>query len=72
MSEPTALGRLLIIFGLIVAAVGLLIVVAGRLPRLPGDLVIRRDSVTIYIPIVTSLAISIVLTLILNLLVGRR
>ncbi len=72
MSEQAALGRLLIIFGLIVAAIGLLIVVAGKLPRLPGDLVIRRDSVTIHIPIVTSLAISIVLTIILNLLVGRR
>lgn len=72
MNEPAALGRLLVVFGLVVAAVGLLILIGGRLPRLPGDLVIRRDSLTIYIPIVTSIVISIVFTLILNLLAGRR
>ncbi len=72
MNDAAALGRLLIIAGLVVVVVGAIIMVAGRLPRLPGDIVIRRDTFTLYIPVVTSLVISIVLTLILNLLAGRR
>ncbi len=72
MNDAPALGRLLIIFGLVIVIVGTVIVVAGRLPRLPGDIVIRRDAFTLYIPVMTSLVISILLTLILSLFVGRR
>ncbi len=72
MNDAPALGRLLIIFGFVIVVVGAVIVVAGRLPRLPGDIVIRRDTFTLYIPVMTSLVISILLTLILSLFVGRR
>jgi hypothetical protein len=53
-------------------ALGLVLLLAGLawpwierlgLGRLPGDIVVRRENFTLYIPIVTSLAISAVLTL---------
>lgn len=69
------MGRILIIAGLALVAVGLLISLGERLPiklgRLPGDIVIRGKSGTFYFPIVTSLVLSIVLSLVMWLL-GRR
>lgn len=68
------LGRLLVLFGGIVVVFGLILLFAPRIPwlgRLPGDILIRRDSFTFYFPVVTSLLVSIVLTLLLNLF-GRR
>ncbi len=72
MSEVAALGRLLIILGLVVVALGVVFLLGGRLPRLPGDIVIRRDTVTIYLPLATSLLISVIATIVLRLLSGRR
>ena len=63
------LGRLLILVGLAVAAAGLVVLLAGRIPfvgHLPGDLLWRRGGATIYVPIVTSLLLSLVLTGLLN------
>jgi hypothetical protein len=63
------LARLLIVFGLVLAAVGILLLVGARIPflgRLPGDILVRRDGVTIYVPIVTSILLSILLTVLLN------
>ena len=68
------LGRLLIIFGLLIAGVGLVLVLGARLPwlgRLPGDIHIQRGNWTFYFPLATSLVLSLVLTLILYL-IGRR
>jgi len=68
------LGKVLIFFGVILVAVGLLLVVGGRihLPigRLPGDIVFRGKNTTFYFPLVTSILVSIVLSLILYL-IGR-
>ena len=65
------LGRSLILVGVIVAAVGALLALGSKLPwrigRLPGDIVIRRDGFTFYFPLVTSILLSLVLTLILAL-----
>ncbi|MDZ4866385.1 MAG: DUF2905 domain-containing protein [Alphaproteobacteria bacterium] len=59
------IGRALIIFGIVLVAVGFLWPVIGRigLGRLPGDIVIEREGFRLYIPITTSLLISAVLTL---------
>lgn len=61
------LGRTLIIFGGIVALVGLVLLIAGRsgLPigRLPGDIVYRGKNTTFYFPLVTSIVLSVVLSL---------
>jgi len=59
------IGRALIIFGLVLLAVGLLWPVISKLGlgRLPGDIVIEREGFRLYVPITTSLLISAVLTL---------
>jgi Protein of unknown function (DUF2905) len=70
----TDVGKLLIAFGLLIAGVGVVLVLAGRVPwigRLPGDIHIQRGNWTFYFPLATSLLISAVLTLIVWLL-GRR
>jgi hypothetical protein len=64
-------GRLLIILGFIIVALGIVILLAGRLPfigHLPGDILIRRGGGSFYFPIVTCLLLSIALTVILNVL----
>lgn len=60
------IGRVLIIAGLVLVAVGFLWPYLGRigLGRLPGDIVIEREGFRLYIPIVTSLLISALLTLV--------
>ena len=62
------LGRMLIVLGLIVVALGVIISVGEKLPirfgRLPGDIVIRGKHSVFYFPIVTSLLLSVVLSLI--------
>lgn len=68
--EFGGLGRTLIFLGLMLAAVGLAFVVLERLPgipRLPGDILIRRGNFTFYFPLATSLLISVLLTLLFSL-----
>jgi hypothetical protein len=64
------MSRWLIIFGVVLIAAGLLWPVLQKLGlgRLPGDIVIERENSRFYFPIVTSLIISVVLSLILWLL----
>lgn len=71
MTDLAPLGRILMITGLVLLVIGALVAVGGRLPRLPGDIVIRRDAVIIYIPLVTGIVLSIVLTLVLSLIARR-
>ncbi len=69
MSE---LGKILIFFGGLLVVLGLILVVGGRahLPigRLPGDIVYRGKNTTFYFPIVTSILLSIVLSVIFYLI----
>ncbi len=62
------MGRFLIVLGLALAGIGVLVSAGLPLGRLPGDLVIRRGSFTMYVPLATGLLLSIALTLILSLL----
>ncbi len=62
------IGKLLIVFGLILAAVGLLLLFSDKIPwlgRLPGDITVKRDNFTFYFPLATCFLISIILSLIL-------
>lgn len=71
MSE---IGKLLILIGALIIIIGVLITFAGKIPfigKLPGDIVIERKNFTLYLPIGTSILISIILSLILYLL-NRR
>jgi len=68
-SAMDSMGKTLLVIGGLIAATGLLIILAGRLGlgRLPGDIIIRRENFTFYFPVVTILLVSIVLTLLFNL-----
>jgi hypothetical protein len=57
------LGRLLIVLGLVIAGIGVLVSIGVPFGRLPGDVVVRRGSFTFYLPIATSIVLSLVLTL---------
>jgi hypothetical protein len=65
------LGRVLIVVGLVVAGVGLLAVLGVRLGRLPGDIVIEGERGGLFIPIVTSILLSLALTILLNVVFRR-
>lgn len=68
------LARFLILFGVISVVVGLILLAGQRIPflgRLPGDFLFRKGSATIYIPLATSLLLSLVLTILLNLVIRR-
>ena len=65
-----ALGKLLILLGVFVILIGLLLLIGEKIPwvgRLPGDFIIRKKNFTFYFPIVTSILISIILTLLFTL-----
>jgi len=67
-------GRILILSGLILAGIGLLFLLAGKVSwigRLPGDFYFRGKQITFYFPLTTSLLISLILALILWL-INRR
>ncbi|MCS7233074.1 MAG: DUF2905 domain-containing protein [Synergistetes bacterium] len=69
-----SLGKILIIFGLIIVITGLVLTFAPKIPyigKLPGDIYVERKGMVIYFPIVTSLVLSLVLTLLLNLIFRR-
>ena len=65
---------MLLVFGGVLVLVGALLLLAPRIPwlgRLPGDFVFQRGPVTFYFPLVTSLVVSVVLTILLNLFFRR-
>jgi hypothetical protein len=66
------LGKYIIIFGAVIVVIGLLVYFFhGKLHwfgRLPGDIRIERGNFKFYFPLVTMIIVSILLTLILNIL----
>jgi hypothetical protein len=67
---PFQVGKLLVVVGVVLVALGLLVMLGSRfsflgLGRLPGDIVYKGKHVSIYVPIVTCAILSVVLTLIL-------
>jgi Protein of unknown function (DUF2905) len=73
-ADVTELGRALLVLGVVVALVGLALMLSDRIPwigRLPGDIHVRRGHWSLYVPLGTSVLLSLVLTLILWL-IGRR
>jgi hypothetical protein len=60
------LGKTLILFGVILVAVGALLSFANKIPflgKLPGDILIQRKNFTFYFPLATSIIISVVISL---------
>ena len=68
------IGRIFVLLGIILAVIGGLILLAGRVSwigRLPGDILIQKKNFSFYFPLATSILVSIVLTL-LFWLMGKR
>jgi hypothetical protein len=61
-------GQFLVVIGLVIAGIGVLIWLGVPLGRLPGDFVFRRGGFTFYLPITTSILVSVVLTILGTLL----
>jgi len=64
------MGKMLLLLGGFIILTGLFFLVAGRLPylgHLPGDIVIRREHFGCYIPLATCIILSVLLTIILNI-----
>lgn len=71
MEELGNLGRLLVVMGIVIVVIGALLMLFGRIPflgRLPGDIRLARGNVTCFIPLATMLLLSLLLTLIINIL----
>ena len=77
MADLSGAGRFLLVTGLVLSAVGALLILAPRVPgldrlgRLPGDFVVERGPVTVFFPLVSSIVISVLLTIVLNLILRR-
>jgi hypothetical protein len=61
------MGKLLVLVGLGIAALGLLMMLGVPFGRLPGDFHVRRGNFSFHFPLATSLIVSIVLTLLFAL-----
>jgi hypothetical protein len=65
-------GRVLILLGIVFLIVGGVVILVGRLPligRLPGDLLFQQDNMTCFFPLATAILLSLVLTVILNVII---
>lgn len=77
MDNVTSLAKIIIFIGVMVAIFGLAMLLFSRLTGgrgapLPGDIVVHRRNITIYFPIITSIVISVILTLLLWMISALR
>ena len=68
---PGEVGRLPLVFGVILIVVGGALMLFGRF-HLPGDVTIRTGNATVYLPLATSVILSIIATVVLNLVFRQR
>jgi uncharacterized protein HemY len=65
------MAKVMIFIGAVLIVVGLVILAVPRFPflgKLPGDILIKKEQVTFYFPLATSIIISIIVSLILYLI----
>ncbi|MDH5639697.1 MAG: DUF2905 domain-containing protein [Nitrospira sp.] len=77
MPEWNTIGKVMIGMGLMIAGLGAVLVAADRIPglsnlfswlgKLPGDISIKKDNVSFYFPIATSILLSVILSLLFYL-----
>jgi len=61
-------GKVLVLIGLVLVGVGLLVLLAGKIPflgKLPGDIRIERENFSFYFPLTTCILVSLILSLLL-------
>jgi len=69
MNYFSYLAKFLILVGLIIVALGVLLLLFEKVPylgKLPGDILIKRKNFTFYFPLTTSIILSIIITLLLT------
>ncbi|MFN3476077.1 MAG: DUF2905 domain-containing protein [Candidatus Methylomirabilales bacterium] len=69
-----SLAKLLIVFGIVLALLGGLLLLVGKIPfigKLPGDIYIQKGNFSFYFPLTTSILISLLLTLLFSLFFRR-
>ena len=74
MIDFSGFGKILLIIGLVIAGMGCVILLAGKIPwigRLPGDFYYKGKNFSFYFPLATSILISIIITVIL-MFIGRK
>jgi hypothetical protein len=64
-------GRMVLFFGVVLVVIGGALMLFGRF-HLPGDFTFRSGNLTVYVPIATSIVLSLVLTVVLNLVFRQR
>ncbi len=67
----TTIGKLLLIAGGIIIVLGLILTFSQHIPffgKLPGDIFIKKNGFAFYFPIVTFLILSILITVIVNII----
>jgi hypothetical protein len=65
-----SLGKMLVVFGVLMIVVGLFLWFGEKIPwvgRLPGDILIKKEKFTFYFPLVTCILISLILTLLFSI-----
>jgi len=73
MGDFSSLAKMIMGIGLLLLIIGAVMLLLGKtgLGRLPGDIYVKRENFTFYFPIVSTLLLSLVLTLVLNLFFRR-
>lgn len=62
------LGKLIIILGVILIIIGVVVLFWGKIPflgKLPGDIYIKKDNYSLYIPLASSILLSIIISIIM-------
>ena len=62
------LGKILVMFGFVIVGIGVLLMFVDKIPfigKLPGDINIRKDNFQLFVPITTSIILSVVLSLVM-------
>ncbi|RKX56549.1 MAG: DUF2905 domain-containing protein [Thermodesulfobacteriota bacterium] len=74
MSELSGLGKFLILIGIFLVLIGIFLTYLPKIPymgKLPGDIYIKKGNFTFYFPLATCILLSIILTIILNILLRK-
>jgi Protein of unknown function (DUF2905) len=71
--DLVSVGKHLLLLGVLVCLVGVVLIALGKglVPRLPGDFAFRWGNVRVFLPLASSIILSIVLTIVLNLIARR-
>jgi len=67
----TGIGKILLVVGGTTILLGLILIFSHHIPflgKLPGDIMVKKDGFSLYVPIVTFLLLSILLTIIINVI----